>query len=137
MTSQPITMRRSTALTAALALAVGACGGSAGSGDVDIPPQEPALVSAGAGLYQASCAGCHGENLEGTDDGPSMLSAVYEPNHHGDGAFLLAVQRGVLSHHWRFGDMPAIEGLTPDDVFAIVAFVREQQRTQGFEPYSR
>jgi hypothetical protein len=31
--------------------------------------------------------------------------------------------------------MPPIERLTPEDVEAIVAFVREQQRIHGFEPY--
>jgi hypothetical protein len=29
----------------------------------------------------------------------------------------------------------ACEGLTSEDVEAIVAFVREQQRVGGFEPY--
>ena len=69
------------------------------------------------------------------DPSPSHLSIVYEPNHHGDGAFVLAVQRGVRSHHWPFGDMQPVEGLDTNDITAIVAFVREQQRIHGFEPY--
>ena len=64
-----------------------------------------------------------------------MLSEVYVPGHHADAAFLIAVQRGSPQHHWRFGDMPPVEGLTADDVAAIVAFVRETQRSQGFEAY--
>jgi hypothetical protein len=31
--------------------------------------------------------------------------------------------------------MAPVEGLTLDDVTAIIAFVREQQRIEGFEPY--
>jgi hypothetical protein len=31
--------------------------------------------------------------------------------------------------------MPPVEGLSAEDVEAIVGFVRERQRIQGFEPY--
>ena len=88
----------------------------------------------GQRLFLNNCAQCHGEDLRGTDHGPSFLSPIYEPGHHGDGAFLLAVQNGVRAHHWQFGDMPPVEGLSADDVEAIVAYVRETQRTEGFEP---
>jgi mono/diheme cytochrome c family protein len=105
----------------------------AGDGDGALP--DPELVTVGAGLYQANCAVCHGSDLRGTDQGPSFLSVVYEPGHHGDGAFLIAVMAGVRQHHWDFGPMPPIPGLTAQDVEAIVAFVRDQQRIHGFEPY--
>jgi mono/diheme cytochrome c family protein len=105
----------------------------AGDGDGALP--DPELVAVGAGLYQANCAVCHGSDLRGTDQGPSFLSVVYEPGHHGDGAFLIAVMAGVRQHHWDFGPMPPIPGLTAQDVEAIVAFVRDQQRIHGFEPY--
>lgn len=100
-----------------------------------IPQQDPALVAAGDELYQASCAACHGSDLRGTDLGPSHLSIVYEPNHHGDAAFILAAKNGVPQHHWPFGDMAPVPGLNDDDLVAIVAFVRENQRIFGFEPY--
>lgn len=117
---------------AAMVLALAGCGGTEpGSGS---PSAEPELIENGRTLYAENCAECHGEDLRGTDQGPSFLSPIYEPGHHSDGAFLLAVQTGVRAHHWNFGDMPPVEGLTPDDVEAIVAFVRETQRTQGFEP---
>ena len=103
--------------------------------ETTIPVQNPDLVAEGEVLYAANCAECHGADLRGTDRGPSHLSEVYEPDHHADGAFLLAVQAGSRAHHWPFGDMPPIEGLIPEDVEAIVAFVREQQRIKGFEPY--
>jgi mono/diheme cytochrome c family protein len=104
-------------------------------GTVEVDEQDAALVEQGEPLYQANCAECHGSDLRGTDIGPSHLSVVYEPNHHGDGAFLAAVSRGSPSHHWDFGPMPPIPGLSQEDVAAITAFVRDQQRINGFEPY--
>lgn len=109
-----------------------ACAGPTG---VDIEPQDPELVAQGSDLYAASCAECHGADLRGTERGPSHLSFLYEPNHHGDGAFQVAVMAGVPQHHWDFGSMPPIGGLTDAEVEAIIAFVREQQRVEGFEPY--
>mgnify|MGYP001812492822 CR=1 FL=1 len=107
-------------------------GGDAGTG---IPVQDPGLVAAGEPLYQAGCAACHGVDLKGTVVGPSHLSIVYEPNHHGDAAFILAAKNGVRQHHWNFGDMAPVAGLSDDDLLAIVAYVRENQRINGFEPY--
>lgn len=92
-------------------------------------------LSRGADLYQANCMVCHGADLRGTGVGPSFLSDVYNPNHHADAAFLLAVQTGVRAHHWNFGDMPPIGGLDADDVAAITAFVRSVQEEEGLEPF--
>lgn len=119
---------------AVLGLALLSVAGCGGGGTDDVAAQDPALVAEGSDLYAANCAECHGEDLRGTEQGPPFLSPIYEPGHHSDGAFLLAVQTGVRAHHWNFGDMPPVEGLTPEDVEAIVAFVRETQRTEGFEP---
>lgn len=107
-------------------------GPDAGTG---IEVQDPALVAAGDPIYQANCAKCHGADLRGTDLGPSHLSVVYEPNHHGDIAFVLAARNGVQQHHWPFGDMLPVPGLSDADLEAIVAFVRENQRIFGFEQY--
>ena len=71
--------------------------------EVAIEPQDPELVDAGAALYSAYCTECHGSDLCGTGKGPSHLSIIYELNHHADGAFVFAVQRGVRAHHWNFG----------------------------------
>jgi hypothetical protein len=46
-------------------------------------------------------------------------------------SFVLAVKNGVRAHHWRFGDMPPVDGLTQSDVMNIVAYVRELQRANG------
>jgi len=106
----------------------------AGENEFNIPVQDPILVAEGDVLYQAYCASCHGVDLRGTGLGPSHLSVVYQPGHHGDGAFALAAINGVRAHHWDFGDMVPIPGLSQDDLDRIIAFVRETQRVEGFEP---
>ncbi|GBE26056.1 cytochrome c-L precursor [bacterium BMS3Bbin02] len=101
----------------------------------NIPVQDPDLVAEGELLYQASCSVCHGANFEGTAIGPSHLSVIYNPEHHTDAGFFRAMSGGVQAHHWGFGDMPPVVGLSEDDMVAIVAYIRENQRTQGFEAY--
>lgn len=128
-------MRGARLILVALGVVLAACAVGDTQSDYGIEPQDPESVAEGAELYAASCAVCHGEDLRGTDRGPSHLSQVYEPGHHGDGSFQLAVQIGAVQHHWEFGPMPPVVGLTEDDVEAIIAFVRERQRIEGFEPY--
>jgi len=121
-------------LAAGAALLLAACGPATVEG-AEIPIQDPGLVAAGEPLYVTNCAECHGEDLRGTDLGPSHLSIVYEPNHHSDGAFTVAVLAGTPQHHWPYGAMEPVEGLSDEDIAAIVAFVRETQRIEGFEAY--
>jgi mono/diheme cytochrome c family protein len=125
------------ALVLILVVAVIGFGGDPSNTDAGtgIAVQDPDLVAAGEPLYQAGCALCHGADLKGTDKGPSHLSVVYEPNHHGDISFVLAAQNGVRAHHWPFGDMAPVPGLSDEDLEAVVAYVRENQRISGFEPY--
>jgi mono/diheme cytochrome c family protein len=111
--------------------ALAACGDSA---DQAAPAAAPGR---GGELYAANCASCHGSDLRGTGRGPSQLSIVYEPNHHGDDSYRSAIAQGVRAHHWNFGDMPAIGGLEDDEVDAIIAFIRSEQEREGFEPYER
>ena len=118
-------------LVGALAVTVTALGVAACGSDDD----EPAQDSAGAVLYASNCASCHGSDLRGTDRGPSHLSVVYEPSHHGDEAFRSAVENGSRQHHWTFGDMQPVDGLSSDDVDEIVKYVRAVQEAEGFEPY--
>ncbi len=102
---------------------------SGGSIDTDAGQAvDGALAAAGEPLYAANCATCHGPDLRGTATGPPFLDAIYAPNHHGDEAFQRAVALGVVSHHWNFGPMAPVAGLTRDDVAKIVAFVRSQQQ---------
>jgi mono/diheme cytochrome c family protein len=106
-----------------------------GATEFDIPTQDPALVAEGEVLYQANCAACHGVDLRGTAAGPSQLSVIYQPGHHPDDAYVLAALNGVRAHHWSFGDMPPVPGLSREDMDRIVAYVREVQRIEGFEAY--
>jgi len=114
---------------AALGVGLGACG----SGDGDTTAEESGLVAVGADVYAESCASCHGADLRGTDKGPSHLSIVYEPNHHTDESFRNAIANGAPQHHWNFGDMEPVDGLTDEEVEAVIAFVRAEQERQGFE----
>ena len=77
----------------------------------------------GKGLYAQHGAACHGTDLKGSGKGLPLLHKVYEPSYHADIAFQLAVASGVRAHHWQFGDMVPVPGLTPDDVAHITAFV--------------
>ncbi|MDE0804867.1 MAG: c-type cytochrome [Acidimicrobiales bacterium] len=110
--------------SAALAAACGSGSESTTGPDTDLD---------GAALYSANCAACHGADLGGTDRGPSHLSIVYEPGHHSDDAFRAAISNGATQHHWDFGPMPPVDGLTDDEVDAVIDFVRTEQERQGFE----
>lgn len=101
------------------------------SADSDAAPSE-GLVERGAEVYATECASCHGEDLQGTDSGPSHLSVVYEPGHHPDAAFRSAIRNGSPQHHWEFGPMPPVPGLSDDEIEAVIVFVRSEQERQGF-----
>tara|TARA_B100000780_G_scaffold58417_1_gene37170 strand:+ start:1610 stop:2044 length:435 start_codon:yes stop_codon:yes gene_type:complete len=82
--------------------------------------------------FEAKCAACHGVNAAGQNGvAPPLVHRIYEPNHHGDESFQRAVSMGVQAHHWRFGNMLPVEGLTRVDVKMIIAYVRELQRSNG------
>lgn len=99
---------------------------------VVVPAQFTEQEQMGERAYEAKCAVCHGANGQGQDGvAPPLVHRIYEPNHHGDMAFVLAAQNGVRAHHWSFGDMPAVEGVTVSDVTNIVAYVRALQRANG------
>lgn len=85
----------------------------------------------GAELFAANCAACHGKQAEGTDAGPPLVHRLYVPGHHSDAAFQSAVKNGVFAHHWDFGDMPAVAGVSEDEVAAIVRYVRGLQLEAG------
>ena len=115
-------------LVAAIALVV-ACGGD----DGDPTPAQTFKGTDGAVLFREACATCHGADLNGTDKGPPFLDVIYAPGHHADPSFFLAARTGARSHHWNFGNMPPIEGLSDDQIAAIVAFVRSEQRAAGIQ----
>jgi len=82
--------------------------------------------------FEAKCAACHGVNAAGQDGvAPPLVHKVYEPSHHGDESIQRAASLGVRAHHWPFGNMPAVEGLTRGDIKMIIAYIRELQRANG------
>lgn len=88
----------------------------------------------GQRVFAARCAACHGPDAGGVEGaGPPLVHAYYRPGHHGDAAFYLAATNGVRAHHWRFGDMPPVEGITRAEIAAAVAYVRAVQRANGIE----
>ena len=46
-------------------------------------------------------------------------------------SFLLAVRRGVRAHHWRFGNMAPVPGLSDTEVKEVIRYVRALQRAKG------
>lgn len=86
---------------------------------------------AGSALFAEKCASCHGADLRGTDKGPPLLNPVYKPDHHSDLAIRLAVKNGVTAHHWQFGDMPPVPGVTPGQIDDLIAYIRGVQRREG------
>ena len=83
------------------------------------------------GLFAAHCESCHGEHARGSNSGPTLIHSFYEPNLHGDSTFYDAIRHGAYSHHWNFGDMPAIDGIKEGETAAIVAYVRKLQFANG------
>ena len=82
--------------------------------------------------FEVKCVSCHGTNAAGQAGvAPPLVHIIYEPNHHGDESFQRAAALGVRAHHWSFGNMPAVEGLTRTDVKMIVAYIRELQLANG------
>lgn len=81
----------------------------------------------GRKLFTANCSMCHGDNASGTAQGPPLVHKIYEPGHHGNASFVIAVARGVRAHHWDFGNMPAIPELSIDEINQVICYVRELQ----------
>jgi mono/diheme cytochrome c family protein len=101
--------------------------------DVIVPDELSAQARQGETYFNVVCASCHGANAAGQDGvAPPLVHRIYEPSHHGDMAFVLAARNGVRAHHWPFGDMPPVEErMTDGELGAIIAYVRELQRTNG------
>ncbi|WP_289040825.1 cytochrome c [uncultured Aliiroseovarius sp.] len=99
---------------------------------VQLPDELSQQAMLGKTIFEAKCSECHGKNAAGRNGvAPPLVHKIYEPSHHSDMAFVLAAQNGVRAHHWKFGNMPRIEGLTQGDVKMVATYVRELQRANG------
>ena len=91
----------------------------------------PVELQEGETKFNTFCSPCHGPQGEGSNNGPPLVHKIYEPNHHADMAFQRAAAQGVRAHHWKFGNMPKIDGVVPEDVSQIIGYVRWLQRQAG------
>ena len=102
--------------------------------EVVVPASLSETEAMGERAFVALCAACHGTNAAGRDGiAPPLVHRIYNPGHHSDAAFHIAVQNGVRAHHWRFGNMPPIDGVTRAEVETIIAYVRALQRENGID----
>ena len=100
--------------------------------EITVPQDLSANAVTGRAIFENACVACHGENAVGRDGyAPPLVHRIYEPSHHGDEAFQIAAARGVRSHHWPFGNMAPVEGLTRGDVAMVITYIRELQRANG------
>lgn len=97
------------------------------------PPGFVADAAYGRQLFQAQCASCHGQDGRGTAAGPPLIDKMYRPGRHGDLAFHMAAKDGSKQHHWGFGDMPPVPGISPEEVGHVIAYVRKEQRRAGIK----
>ncbi len=95
-------------------------------------PELSGNTAIGARVFEARCSACHGANAAGIQGkGPPLVHQIYSGGHHGDMAFVMAAQRGVRSHHWRFGDMPPVADITRAELDMVIAYVRALQAANG------
>lgn len=100
---------------------------------VKVPAQLSKEARDGGRLFADKCQRCHGENASGTSKGPPLIHVIYVPSHHSDASFYRAAAQGVNQHHWPYGNMPPIAGLSQDAMGKIIRYVRELQRENGIE----
>ncbi|HKJ50600.1 MAG TPA: cytochrome c [Gammaproteobacteria bacterium] len=93
--------------------------------------QIPFNLGKGQLLYEKYCSSCHGLRLEGSNQGPPLIHPFYKPSHHGDESFYRAALNGVRQHHWNFGNMPPVEGMTPGKMDSLVPYLRYYQQQKG------
>lgn len=127
---------RQLAIVAALVLSIPmfAFGVPAAQQAIYAHPIEPKMtpgLNLGKMNYEAFCASCHGMTAGGTDKGPTFISRIYHPGHHGDAAFLIAPKEGARAHHWQFGDMPPVRDVSEKQLETIIEYVRAVQRVNG------
>ncbi len=101
--------------------------------NVAVPAHLSQAAIQGQEIFVANCQKCHGPDAAGSEKGPPLVHRFYAPNHHADISFLRAAEFGVKAHHWQFGDMARVPGVSKDQVALVVQYVRELQRANGIQ----
>ena len=94
-------------------------------------PKLSVIGAEGRDLFNVNCSACHGEDGKGSEVGPPLIHDIYNPGHHADVAFYLAVANGVRQHHWPYGSMPPLTDVSKDQAQKIIQYVRETQEANG------
>jgi mono/diheme cytochrome c family protein len=110
--------------TGVLATVAAACGADSARSAAD----------RGEAIYGANCAQCHGDDLAGTERGPSLLAAAYRRDELPDAAIADAIRNGVDARLWDYGPMPANGALSDAQIDAVVEFLRAQQDPTDVSP---
>ena len=101
----------------------------------DTPPSSGPVLSnsalMGKEVFDANCALCHGADVMGTGTGPPLIDRIYEPGHHSDVSIRSAVRNGVPQHHWWFGDMSPVAGVSDAAIENLICYIRELQLANG------
>lgn len=92
---------------------------------------DPELMAVTEPVYDNKCAICHGPKGSGSAMGPPLVHKIYEPNHHADMSFKMAIKNGVRAHHWDFGDMPPVGDMTEEQVNMVIYYIRSLQFEAG------
>ncbi|SON56101.1 cytochrome c oxidase, cbb3-type, subunit III [Hartmannibacter diazotrophicus] len=95
------------------------------SGPVVVPPRLNEQQKLGALAFAQACSDCHGLTLTGRATGPSLLVDRYRVMPDDD--YRRAVERGAEATQGGWLPMPPIQGLSPGQVDAIIAYVRRMQ----------
>ena len=134
----PITPFATLTLISATACLILITGCATSDEPTEVAPTTPVVAATnapavydGEDSFQNRCAVCHGQLAEGTQTGPPLVNRLYEIGHHPNFSFHNAVNKGVTSHHWNFGDMPPIPNVDPAEIDAIICHVRDLQRAEG------
>ena len=121
-------------VVALILIAVIGCGSEAEPpADTPATPGTDLSSSALAGkqVFDANCSLCHGVDVMGSATGPPLIDRIYEPGHHNDFSIRSAVRNGVPQHHWWFGDMPPVAGITDQQMEQLICYIRELQLANG------
>ena len=127
--------------------------GVAGAAAVFGVPVDAEMIELGAGLYEETCASCHGTDLEGQPDWRRRLDNGRMPApphdetghtwHHADQQLFDITKNGLASVVPGYeSDMPVFDGILSDDeITAILGYIKstwpERERDYQAEITSR